>query len=223
MSDSLLTKRFGDETINFFAGSSLNRFSFKRQDTAWLSKCLLDPTSKFLTFNNLDPLASKEGKLVFHELDDIKSIIGNPYEITDEEKVKNWSADDESVIVIFLGLDESKKTETGGEAYFAVDVTLRPQQKESPKEAFLESVKAQGHEFKNVRVGVRLEPDEGSLVAMGRSLIDWNARNQHCNGCGGKTISVWAVRHSFISCTDERARRDSVPIRTELQATDYRA
>jgi NAD+ diphosphatase len=30
------------------------------------------------------------------------------------------------------------------------------------------------------------------MVAMGRSLIDWNARNGYCSGCGGKTIGVWA-------------------------------
>lgn len=201
MSDSLLTKRFGEETINFFAGSALNRFSFKRPDTAWLSKCLLDPSTKFLAFNNLDPLATKAGTLVYSKLDELKDIVGNPYEITYEEQVKNWSAEDESVIVVFLGLDESKPTETGGEAYFAVDVTPRPLQNEKAKQKFIDAVKEQGLEFKNVRVGVKFEQHEGSMVAMGRSLIDWNARNLYCNGCGGKTISVWAVSFSQVKCS----------------------
>lgn len=192
MSNSLLTKRFGDETVNFFAGSTLNRFSFKRQDTNFLSKCLLDPTARFLAFNNLDPLATTDGKLVLLTLDDVKGIIGNPYELTNEEKIEQWSAEDDSTIVIFLGLDESKPTENGGEAFFAVDVTPNPKQKEAEKKQFIQKTQADGLEFKNVRVGVKLEQHEGAIVAMGRSLIDWNLRNQYCNGCGGKTISVWA-------------------------------
>lgn len=192
MGDNLLTKRFGDETVNFFAGSKLNRFSFKRQDNEFLSKCVLDPKTQFLTFNNLDPLATKEGKLVLLKLQDIKGIIQNTYEMTDEAKIKQWSAEDDSTIVVFLGLDESKSTEQGGEAYFAVDVTPNSGAKGSEKEDFLSRVKKDGLEFKNVRVGVKLETSEGAIVAMGRSLIDWNARHQYCNGCGGKTISVWA-------------------------------
>lgn len=192
MGDNLLTKRFGDETINFFAGSKLNRFSFKRQDNDFLSKCVTDPQTRFLTFHNLDPLATKEGKLVLLKLEDVKQIIGNPYELTDDEKIKQWSADDDATIVVFLGLDESKATAQGGEAFFAVDMTPNPKSKGTEKQDFLAKVKDDGLEFKNVRVGVKLEQDEGAVVAMGRSLIDWNARHQYCNGCGGKTIGVWA-------------------------------
>lgn len=192
MSDTLLTKRFGDETVNFFAGSTLNRFSFKRQDTGFLSKCLLSPTAQFLTFNNLDPLATKDGVLVFSKLEDIESIIHNPYALTDEEKIQKWSAEDDSTIVIFLGLDESKPTDFGGEPFFAVDVTPNARDHDDAKLRFVEKAGKDGLQFKNVRVGVKLQQHEGAIVAMARSLIDWNARYQYCNGCGGKTISVWA-------------------------------
>lgn len=192
MGDNLLTKRFGDETVNFFAGSTLNRFSFKRQDNAFLSACISHPATQFLAFNNLDPLATKEGKLVFLHLEDVKTIIEDPYALTDQEKIEQWSAEDDATSVIFLGLDESKPTKQGGEAFFAVDVTPMPKQKEHEKQKFIEKVKGEGLEFKNVRVGVKLEQHEGAIVAMGRSLLDWNARHQYCNGCGGKTISVWA-------------------------------
>lgn len=192
MGNDSLTKKFGQETVNFFAGSTLNRFSFKRQDNAFLTKCILDPSARFLTFNELDPLATKEGKLVLLNLEDVRAIIGNPYELTDQQKIDQWSAEDDHTTVVFLGLDESKPTDHGGEAYFAVDVTPAESEKSGEKQKFIDSVVAKGLEFKNVRVGVKLEMHESAFVAMGRSLIDWNARYQYCNGCGGKTISVWA-------------------------------
>ena len=31
-----------------------------------------------------------------------------------------------------------------------------------------------------------------AILAQARSLLDWNARNQFCAGCGSKTVSVQA-------------------------------
>lgn len=192
MSESVLTRRFGDETVNFFAGSHLNRFSFKRPDHGFLKRCIDDETARFLALKDLDPLADDQGKLVLLPRADLADVLGQPYDLSDEDKVKQWSAEDDSVILIFLGCDESKPTAVGGEPYFAVDVTPRRLQKEAEKEAFVAKVEARGLEFKNVRVGVKLERHEAAMVAMGRSLIDWNNRYGYCNGCGGKTVSVWA-------------------------------
>lgn len=195
MGDALLTKRFGDETVNFFAGSKLNRFSFKRQDNNFLSACWADPRTHFLAFNNLDPLATKDGKSVFLKLDDVRAIVDDPYNLTDDQKIAKWSSEDDTTIIVFLGLDESKPTPQGGEAFFAIDVTpsaTTSASNDSAKAEFLSTQATNALEFQNVRVGVKMEQDEAAIVAMSRSLIDWNARHQFCNGCGGKTISVWA-------------------------------
>ncbi|BFZ53914.1 NADH pyrophosphatase [Savitreella phatthalungensis] len=192
MGDALLTKRFGKETINFFAGSTLNRFSFKRQDQKFLKECFDEKSARFLAFKELDPLADQQGKLVLLERKDVADIVQDAYALSDEEKVKTWSAEDDTVTLVFLGCDESRPTSVGGEPYFAIDVTPLPRQRESEKKAFIDKVTSQGHDFKNVRVGVRMEQHEAAMVALGRSMIDWNNRYGYCSGCGGRTMSVWA-------------------------------
>ncbi len=191
-SESLLSKRFGSETVNFFAGSKLNRYSFKRTEHKFLSQSLLHPTTRFVAFNNLDPLADKSGRVKFLSYDEVKEIIGNPYEHPDDVRLRQWCSSDQEVILIYLGCDESHDTDVKGLPYFAVDVTPAPMSREAEKTAFIEAQTGKGLEFRNVRVGVELEHEEAAIVAMGRSLIDWNVRYIHCPGCGGKTLGVWA-------------------------------
>jgi len=98
-----------------------------------------------------------------------------------------------------------------GTAYFAVDMTaaLLPGH-EKAIEKISELMKDRKLDFKQLRVGDMLPNDQASIVAMTRSLIDWNNRNVYCPACGRKTISVWAgakracMHHDAANPTDGR-------------------
>ncbi|PWN28520.1 hypothetical protein BDZ90DRAFT_210672, partial [Jaminaea rosea] len=47
------------ETVNFYAGSSLNRLSWLRTDSGFLNRALASPRTRFLVLQNLNPLAHK--------------------------------------------------------------------------------------------------------------------------------------------------------------------
>lgn len=167
--DSMLSRKFGREVANYFSGSPLNRVSFLRANHDFVSKALAHPSTSFLLFNDLAPLAKDPSKLAYATHKDVEPLIGeNPFKKTEEEIIKEFNSDITLPLVLFLGLDERKKEgfEHGiykGVPYFAVDVTPKGSVE---KEAIgvIEAMKAKGLTFVEGRMHTTLNAEEGTAI-----------------------------------------------------------
>jgi NAD+ diphosphatase len=220
----MLSRKFGREVANYFSGSPLNRVSFLRGNHEFISKALVHPTTSFMLFNDLAPLAQDPTELAYAKHEDIKPLIGeNPFEKTEEQMIKEYNSAVTLPLVLFLGLDERKKDgfEHGiykGTPFFAVDITPRGTiEKEAT--GVIEAMKAKGLTFIEGRMHTSLNAPEGKLISSGRertlltncaaaiyaqarALLDWNARNPFCGGCGQPTLSVNAGTKRVCPPTD---------------------
>ncbi|KAH6703315.1 NUDIX hydrolase domain-like protein [Leptodontidium sp. MPI-SDFR-AT-0119] len=205
--DSMLSRKFGREVANYFSGSPLNRVSFLRANHDFITKALVHPSTSFLLFNDLAPLAKDPTQLAYVTHKDVKPLIGeNPFEKSEEEMIKEYNSAVTLPLVLFLGLDEKKKDgfEHGiykGRPFFAVDVTPRGTV-EKEANAVIEAAKATGSTFIEGRMHMTLNAPEAAIYAQARALIDWNARNPFCGGCGQPTMSVNAGTKRVCPPTD---------------------
>jgi NAD+ diphosphatase len=164
--DSMLSRKFGREVANYFSGSPLNRVSFLRANHDFIAKALVHPTTSFLLFNDLAPLAKDPTQLAYASHSDVKPLIGeNPFEKTEKQLINEFNSAITRPVVLFLGLDERKKDgfEHGiykGKPYFAVDVTPKGT---VHKEAsgIVESLKGKGLQFVEGRMHMTLNAPEG--------------------------------------------------------------
>lgn len=208
--DSMLTRKFGREIANYFSGSPLNRVSFLRSNHAFISAAFTHPSTNFLLLNELAPLCEGAAKLAYVKHADIKSLVGeNPYEKTEEEMIKAYNSTVTIPQLLFLGLDERFKEEQGafkhelysGRPYFALDVTPKGSIKETA-EKVVEAQKGKKLEFIASRVNMSLEAPDAAIFAQARALLDWNARNPFCAGCGQPTLSINAGTKRVCPPTD---------------------
>ncbi|KAE8449650.1 hypothetical protein EG329_007980 [Mollisiaceae sp. DMI_Dod_QoI] len=206
--DSMLSRKFGREIANYFSGSPLNRVSFLRHDHSFISKALVHPSTYFLLFNDLAPLAKDPSTLAYATHDEVKPLIGeNPFEKEEAELIKDYNSAITLPLVLFLGLDERKKEgfEHGiykGTPYFAVDVTPKGTV-EKEANGVIEAMKAKGLQFVEGRMHMTLNaPEAAAIYAQARALLDWNARNPFCGGCGQPTLSVNAGTKRVCPPTD---------------------
>ncbi|RPB08433.1 hypothetical protein P167DRAFT_539244 [Morchella conica CCBAS932] len=199
--DSMLSRKFGREVVNYFSGSPLNRVSFLRSNTSFLRAAL--PASRFLLLRGLDPLASSKTNLGWVKYDSVSSLIGKPYDLDEEKTIEAFDSRVSAPTLIFLGLDEKATDSTfeysgaggnyKGQPFFALDVSPKEGElKEKLEKVAEEAVKEPGYEFRKVRIDLSLVPGDAAILAHARSLMDWNSRNQFCAACGGRTISVHA-------------------------------
>jgi NAD+ diphosphatase len=167
--DSMLSRKFGREVANYFSGSPLNRVSFLRADHGFISKALVHPSTSFLLFNDLAPLAKDPTKLAYVTHNDIRSLIGeNPFEKEEAEMIKEYNSSITLPLVLFLGLDERNKEgfEHGiysGCPFFAVDVTPKGTL-EKEATGVIEAMKAKGLQFVEGRMHMTLNAPEGILL-----------------------------------------------------------
>jgi NAD+ diphosphatase len=167
--DSMLSRKFGREIANYFSGSPLNRVSFLRANHDFISKALTHPSTFFLLFNDLSPLAKDPTQLAYATHKDVKPLIGeNPFEKTEEEMIREYNSEITLPVVLFLGLDERKKDgfEHGiykGTPYFAVDVTPKGTVQEEAT-GIIEAMKAKGLSFVEGRMHMSLNAPEGMDV-----------------------------------------------------------
>ncbi|KAH8591070.1 NUDIX hydrolase domain-like protein [Bisporella sp. PMI_857] len=205
--DSMLSRKFGREIANYFSGSPLNRVSFLRANHDFISKAFTHPTTQFMLFDNLTPLAQDPSNIAYATYSDIKGLVGeNPFEKTEEQMIKDYNSAITLPLVLFLGLDEKKKQgfEHGiysGTPYFAVDITPKGTV-EKEAVSVVEAMKAKGYTFLQGRVAMSLNAPEAAIYAQGRALLDWNARNPYCAGCGQPTLSVNAGTKRVCPPTD---------------------
>ncbi|KAG0646553.1 putative NADH pyrophosphatase [Hyphodiscus hymeniophilus] len=205
--DSMLSRKFGREVANYFSGSPLNRVSFLRANHDFVSKALAHPSTSFLLFNDLAPLAKDPSKLAYATHKEVEPLIGeNPFKKTEEEMIKEYNSDITLPLVLFLGLDERKQEgfEHGiykGVPYFAIDVTPKGTV-EKEATGVIEAMKAKGLSFVEGRMHMTLNAPEAAIYAQARALIDWNARNPFCGGCGQPTLSINAGTKRVCPPTD---------------------
>ncbi|RKF54665.1 putative NADH pyrophosphatase [Erysiphe neolycopersici] len=207
LDDSMLSRKFGHETVNYFSGSPLNRLSFLRSKTSFLGAALKHPSTSILLLNDLAPLAQDPTKLAYATHDQVKSLIGdNPFDKNEEDLIKNYNSSITSPLVLFLGINEHQQEGFEydlyrGKPYFAIDVTPK---KNVEKESYsvIEPLMAKGLYFIEGRLHTTLNAPEAAIYAQARALMDWNARNQFCAGCGQPTLSVNAGSKRACPPTD---------------------
>ena len=176
-------------------GSPLNRVSFLRTDQAFLSAALRHPSTSFLLFNNLSPLAKDPTKLEYASFKDIQPLVGDdPYSKTEEQMISEYNSSLTIPQLLFLGLDEHKTsgfewTIYHGSPYFALDVTPKGTIS-SAAEKLIESMKSRGLQFVEGRMHMSLPAEQAAIYAQARALLDWNARNPFCAQCGQPTLSI---------------------------------
>src|SRR5579871_2782467 len=233
--NSMLSRKFGREIANYFSGSPLNRVSFLRTDYAFLSAAFTHPSTSFLIFNNLNPLTKDPSELAYASYDEIKSLAGeDPYSKTEEELIKEYNS---SLYIPYTTLFRSDSRRNDGLVYrevykgspvFALDATPKNHLKEEA-EILISQWEAKGFKFAEGRLNLNLKAGQAAMYAEGRQLLDWNARNPFCAGCGQLTFSVhggWkricpptdlALLPGAISTTPETPhQRPSCPTRTGI-------
>lgn len=182
-----LTQIFGQGHNAYFSNGPITRLSFLRLQHAELDKALTSPTAQILTFEELNPLRSTDGKLAFLGFDDVAESIGRPYEKDEKTRIAHFDPSAHHPTLIFLGLDLQSSGESFGEykgvPYFALDVTG------GHYEGVRSAVKANGRQYTPTRVELTLPHDQSAIYSHARSLLDWNARNRFCSSCGGRTLS----------------------------------
>ncbi|KAF3912844.1 hypothetical protein AA313_de0203753 [Arthrobotrys entomopaga] len=222
--EGFLTRKFGDGVENYFSGSPLNRLAFLRTNHIYLSTALTHPSTRFLLLNNLDPFTSSPTTLSFATYQDVKPLISNPYSTAPDEKtaIANFDSSVDQPTLIFLGIDEKSTTSSSsdsvvvssqdgkytGQAYFCLDVTVRPTLSYAPAaEQLLTSLtsKYPTHEFRKSRLDLKLIPDHAAIWASARTLTNWNVTAPYCAGCGQKTMSVNAGTKRACPPTDKAA------------------
>ncbi|KAI5928450.1 NUDIX hydrolase domain-like protein [Camillea tinctor] len=206
--DSMLSRKFGREVANYFSGSPLNRVSFLRTDHAFLGAAFAHPTASFLLVDNLSPLGKDAANLAYVGRDDIVSLTGSaPFDKSEEDQIKEFNSNITHPVILFLGLDEKKKTgfefrEYKGSPYFAVDVTPKGSI-EAKAKGVIEAVKAKtGLSFIPGGRLMTLNAPEAAIYAQARALLDWNHRNPFCGGCGHRTLSINAGTKRVCPPTD---------------------
>lgn len=152
--DSMLSRRFGKETTNYYAGSNINRISFLRADASFLQQASKSPRARYLALHNLGPLVKDQSAIALLTLEDLAPLLGpDPFALSEDESIKRFDSSKKSPLVVFLGLlqgpdasGEFATTSHGtvkGEPYFAVDVTPRGAYSEAAAE-FLKAQEEKG-------------------------------------------------------------------------------
>ncbi|KAI4289492.1 MAG: hypothetical protein L6R35_001244 [Caloplaca aegaea] len=193
--DSMLSRKFGKEVANYFSGSPLNRVSFLRSDHAFLSTALRHPSTCFLLFDSLNPLAKDPSNVEYVSYKDVAPLIGDdPYSKTEEQLISEYNSTITIPQLLFLGLDERNKQGLTyniytGAPYFALDVTPKGTIT-AQAQSLIQTMQSRGLSFLEGRIQAFLPPQDAAIYAQGRALMDWNARNPFCGQCGQPTLSI---------------------------------
>ncbi|KAI5799183.1 NUDIX hydrolase domain-like protein [Peziza echinospora] len=217
-----LSRRYGKEVVNFFSESPLNRLSFLRTSTPFLRAAL--PHARFILFNNLSLLTTaSRTHCAFLPYEQVKHLLPpGVFEVTDEEVVEGFDSSREGEeggnVVVFLGVDEEGRLESGGEGeekekekelfkwkeytgtpYFAIDVGRAVGERRIGTGMLTEG----GREWSKARIETEIAPIEAGILAHARSILDWNARNKFCAACGSRTISTQSGTKRICPPTDK--------------------
>lgn len=224
--DSMLSRKFGKEVANYFAGSPLNRVSFLRTDNKFLSAAVKHSSAKFILAKELAPLSKDPQTLYLTNYAEVKPIIGEePYGKDEKELISSYNSSKIIPQLIFLGLDERQKEDVfswniySGQPYFVLDITPKGEYKEVA-EKLIADKEAAGLTFMGGRSHMSLPAGMAAIYGQGRALLDWNARNPFCGGCGQPTLSINAGYKRTCPPTDWANVKGAVGSTTEAKPTE---
>jgi NAD+ diphosphatase len=213
---STVTELFGTGNNAYFSNRPIARLSFLRTQNTLLDKASTHPTTKYVTFDNLNPL-SKDGESVYLGYKDVQDIIGRPYGKDEKTLVREFDSSIRRPALVFLGLDLENGNKPGvelgeyeGSAYFALDLS-------SPSfTSFKQDQSNLGNVYKLNRIDLTLAQPASAILSQSRSLLDWNDRNRFCSSCGGKTISTHGEAKVICPSTDAGTPRRAYITRISL-------
>ncbi|KAL3478397.1 NUDIX hydrolase domain-like protein [Aspergillus californicus] len=196
--DSMLARRFGKETVNYFSSSPLNRLSFLRTDHPFLSAAIKHSSTRFVILKDLAPLTRSPTELYYAKFDEVRKLVSETiYDRSEEEIIKQHDSRKTEPQLIFLGVDEASKQDGltwkiySGTPYFALDVSEKgSEEQQAHAKEVLSGFEAKGLSFFQARVAMSFSADEAAIYAQARALTDWNTRNIFCGTCGHRTISI---------------------------------
>ncbi|KAL1974831.1 hypothetical protein VTN31DRAFT_5035 [Thermomyces dupontii] len=201
--DSMLARRFGKETVNYFGGSPLNRLSFLRSDHTFLSAAVKHPSTRFVLFQDLAPLITPARRLYLAKHAEVEALVpATAFDKSEEEAIRDYDSGVTRPDLIFLGVDEHAAPDAPeepllewktyrGRPFFALDVSERGDETQRTGAAELvKTLEAQGVTPWLSRHHTDFSPDEAAIFAQGRALLDWNRRNTFCGTCGHPTLAV---------------------------------
>lgn len=186
--DSMLTRRFGKEIVNYYAGSRINRFSFLRADTGFLRQAAVSPTARYLALSELNPLVVDKKTPVYLTFNDVQPLIGSdPFAQTEEEAIQNFDSTKSAPLIVFLGMledghenDHISSTEHGdihGHPYFAIDITAKGNHAEQAASFLAEQEKKGNSLDKNPRA-MSHSPDAGKFKPLANLTVETNVSSR---------------------------------------------
>ncbi|KAK2066543.1 hypothetical protein P8C59_000349 [Phyllachora maydis] len=214
--ESMLSRKFGPEVANYFAGSPLNRVSFLRSDHDFMRSAFAHPSANILLLHNLGPLVQKDtSRLAYATRADVIGLTGpDPFEKKEEQQIKDFDSEVVQPVILFLGIDDKQRLPSNGSdgpgfeykdykgcPYFAIDVAPRGSVIEAAK-ALVAAMRAKGLSFNESPRNMSLSASEAAMFGQARALLDWNARNPFCAQCGQPTLSVNAGTKRVCPPTD---------------------
>ncbi|KAH8805112.1 NUDIX hydrolase domain-like protein [Xylogone sp. PMI_703] len=223
--EDMLSRKFGKEVTNYFAGLPLNRVGFLRTDHTFLNSAVQYPSTSFLLFNNLAPLTESPSKLVFVSYKDVEPLIGNnPFKKSEEILLAEYDSTITRPLLILLGLDEKVENsfvykKHKGAPYFALDVTPIGTVREQANKV-ISAVESKGLKFFQGRSHMKFSLQEGAIFSMARAFIDWNARNPYCSQCGQSTVSVHAGGKRACPPADRASAQPRLPCTTRTTVSN---
>ncbi|CAL1706157.1 unnamed protein product [Somion occarium] len=195
--------------VNFFGGSPLNRLSWLRSSQPFLNAIISSGSTRWLVFKDGKVLMSSstsngpssKPSPAFLSTKEVRALLGPDPFFSQGQHEGDLAAPEVPLLeaarfrgppIVFLGLQEaegedalpssdfSAKTDPAavaarikGTPYFSLDVS----------------------ELGQKDVDVALQSSvlaRGAIIAEGRSMVDWNARNKFCPACGSPVYSLWA-------------------------------
>ncbi|PCG99500.1 Zinc ribbon, NADH pyrophosphatase [Penicillium occitanis (nom. inval.)] len=215
--DSMLARRFGKETVNYFGGSPLNRLSFLRTDHAFLSAAVKHPSTRFVLLKDLAPLIKGRNSLYHAEYKDVQKLVPPTiFDKSEEEMLKEFDSRITKPDLVFLGVDESAAdsvqtdeellqwTIYKGRPYFALDISEKgTDEQKAEAKTVVEELAARGITPFTTRLHLLQPPNDGAIYAQARAYMDWNNRNKFCGTCGHPTLSVNAGTKRACPPTDK--------------------
>ncbi|KAJ5708943.1 Zinc ribbon NADH pyrophosphatase [Penicillium malachiteum] len=236
LAESMLSRRFGRETVNYFSSSPINRLSFLRGDHPFISTALKHPSTQFVLLNNLAPLTRSPAELYYAKYEELRKLIPQDiYDQSEEDMIKDFDSRKINPSLIFLGLDESRKENSlsykiySGVPFFALDITPKgSEEQQAAAKDVISAMEAKGLSFYQTRVVSTFTADEAAIYAQSRALVDWNNRNTYCGTCGNPTLSVNAGTKRACPPTDaaraaqgQSAERPACTTRTTLSNLSF--
>ena len=163
-----------------------------------MTQAIQHTSTSFLLLKDLAPLAHDPSRLAYASYQDVKPLIGDsPYTQTEDKLIESYDSSKTTAQLVFLGLDERVSGTTDfltytsykGKPYFALDITSKSPIAQACED-LTSKMKDKGLTFLEGRMHLSLSAEEAAMTATARSMIDWNARNPFCAGCGQPTLSI---------------------------------